>query len=147
MQVLPTKGSWRESVATQLLGHSGEAMREDYLVNQEPYQGGSVMGWAGINTHGRTDLILVPGRLNAERYVEEILEPHVIPMRAAIGDDFLLMEDNATPHTARITTTFLDDQGVDTIDWPARSPDLNPIENLWDQFKCVMTDMSGITQL
>ena len=67
--------------------------------------------------------------------VEQVLHPHVIPMRAAIGDDFLFMHDNATPHTARVTTTFLEEQGIDTLDWPARSPDLYAIENLWDQVK------------
>ena len=56
-------------------------------------------------------------------------------MGGAIGDDFLLMQDNATPHTANVTTRFLEEQGIGTLDWPAKSPDLNPIENLWDQVK------------
>lgn len=110
-------------------------MNEDCLQSAEPYQGGSVMAWAGINSNGRTDLVVIPGRLTGHRYVAEVLRPHVIPMRAAIGDEFLLMQDNATPHTARVTTTFLEEQGIDTLDWPARSADLNPIENLWDQVK------------
>ena len=91
-----------------------------------------VVCWGGqASTPGKTDLILVPGQLNADRYVAEILEPHVIPMRTAIEDDFLLMQDNATPHAARITARILDDYGIEAMDWPARSPDPNPIENLW----------------
>ncbi|KAI0211533.1 hypothetical protein LSAT2_003636, partial [Lamellibrachia satsuma] len=40
--------------------------------------------------------------------------------------------DNARPHTARVSMTFLEDEGITLMDWPARSPDLNPIEHMSD---------------
>ncbi|KAG7459480.1 hypothetical protein MATL_G00211130 [Megalops atlanticus] len=49
-----------------------------------------------------------------------------------VGPGFLLVQDNARPHVARVCRQFLDDEGIDYIDWPSRSPDLNPIENLSD---------------
>lgn len=97
------------------------------------FGGGSVMVWAGISLTGRTELVVINGSLTAERYIEEILDNHVVPYAPYIGQGFMLMQDNARPHVARVVQQYLAQVEIDTMAWAANSPDLNPMENLWDK--------------
>ncbi|GFW14691.1 transposable element Tcb2 transposase [Trichonephila clavipes] len=97
------------------------------------FGGGVVLVYGGISIDGRTDLYIIRyGPLTARRYKDEILRPIVVPYAAAIGDDFILMDDNCRPHRANMMEDFLFKEGIVRMELPACSPDMNPIEHAWD---------------
>ena len=51
------------------------------------------------------------------------------------ADVTVFQQDNARPHSARVTQDFLRDNNVTVLEWPPYSPDLSPIEHPWDQLK------------
>ncbi|GFU51450.1 transposable element Tcb2 transposase [Trichonephila clavipes] len=94
------------------------------------FGGGGVLVYGGISIDGRTDLYIIrDGSLTARRYRDEIIRPIVVPYAAAIGDDFILMNDNCRPHRANLVEDFLFEEGIVRMELRACSPDMNPIEH------------------
>ncbi|GFX78573.1 transposable element Tcb2 transposase [Trichonephila clavipes] len=110
----------RPMVCVRLISRHRRYRREDRGSRNNPafvhesvrFGGGGVLVYGGISIDGRTDLYIIRDRpLTARRYRDEILRPIEVPYAEAIGDDFILMDDNCRPHH------------------------MNPIEHVWDALR------------
>ncbi len=94
-----------------------------------------------MSSAGVGPLCFLKSTVNAAIY-QDILEHFMLPSDDKLyGDaDFISQQDFAPAHTAKGTKSRFNDQGVTVLNWPANSPDLNPIDNLWGIVKRKMRD-------
>lgn len=93
--------------------------------------GGGIMVWGCFSSRGTGELFVIENNANAQDYLF-ILESNLLPYIDRHGrDEMIFMQDNAAIHTARVVQEWFAEQQMTTLPWPAKSPDLNPIENLW----------------
>ncbi|GFX10548.1 transposable element Tcb1 transposase [Trichonephila clavipes] len=114
---------WRASVTRY---------HQENTIERHCYGGAGWLVWGGISLGSRTDLHVQSVTRTGHIYRDVILEQHVRLFRGAMGAEFLFMDDNALPHCANIVDECLELEDITRMDWPAYSPDLIPIEHVWD---------------
>ncbi|GFW45625.1 transposable element Tcb2 transposase [Trichonephila clavipes] len=101
-------------------------------------------GLGAIAYVSRSTLIVMCGTLTGQRYVDDILRPHVGPFLNGLPGA-IFQQDNARPHTARVSQHFL--RHFQTLPWPSRSPDLSPVEHVWNPLKRQMPSCHSVHHL
>ncbi|GFT29996.1 transposable element Tcb2 transposase [Trichonephila clavipes] len=110
---------------TRVWRRTGQRSDPAFIVERHTAISQGVTVWGAISWDTRSSLVVLQGTLTAHRYVDDILTPIVLPMLSS-RPGAIYQQDNARPHTARLSQQCL--QGYDVLPWPARSPDLSPIE-------------------
>ncbi|GFY11742.1 transposable element Tcb1 transposase [Trichonephila clavipes] len=105
---------------------------QENTIERHRYGGAGWLVWGGIILDSSTDLHVQSVTMTGHIYRDVILEQHVRLFRGAMGAELLFMDDNARPHRANIVDECLQSEDITRMDWPAYSPDLNPIEHVGD---------------
>ena len=95
----------------------------------------SVMIWCCMSSQGRSALTFLPPNttMNGERYLQVLKEK--LQLHMGVSRCSIFMQDGAPCHRSRLVTSWLMNQAITLLEWPGNSPDLNPLENIWNILK------------
>ncbi|GFV73538.1 transposable element Tcb2 transposase [Trichonephila clavipes] len=108
-------------------GRPGERYNSPHTVLRHTARTAGVMVLGALAYDSRSTLIVMRGTLTDQRYVDDILRPHVGPFLNGLPGA-IFQQDNARPHRSRVAQDFL--RHFQTLPWPAGSPDLSPVEHV-----------------
>nr|CAH7720244.1 unnamed protein product [Callosobruchus chinensis] len=88
--------------------------------------------WRNVLFSDESRFGLISATMTGAYYLQNIINAIVRPLRNEIADQFIFMDDNARPHRTRAVQQALENGNIARLEWPAMSPDMRPIELVWD---------------